>query len=49
MKKSYPERRKNLEEIIDNNNLIKVANRRLTDNLDEIDEFFQECLDNNLE
>ncbi len=49
MKKSYPERRKNLEEIIENNNLIKVANRRLTDNLDEIDEFFQECLNNNLE
>ena len=49
MKKSYPERRKNLEEIVEKNNLINVANRRLTDNLDEVDEFFQECLNNNLE
>ena len=49
MKKSYPERRKNLEEIIENNKLIKAAGRRLTDNLDGIDEYFQECLDKNLE
>ncbi len=49
MKKSYPERRRNLEEIVENNKLIRVAGRRVTDNLDEIDEFFQECLDKNLE
>jgi DNA ligase-1 len=49
MNKSYPERREKLEKIIEGSRYIALANRRVSSDLDEIDDFFQECVSKNLE
>ena len=47
--KSYPERREKLETTIKKSKYITLAHRKVSSNLDDIDEFFQECLNKNLE
>lgn len=47
--KSYPERRKKLEKTVHNSRYITLAHRKISSSLDDIDEFFQECLKKNLE
>jgi DNA ligase-1 len=47
--KSYPERREKLETLVDESKYIALANRRVSSDLDTIDEFFQECITKNLE
>lgn len=47
--KSYPERRAKLENIVEGSKYIALANRRVSSDLDEIDDFFQECIGKNLE
>lgn len=49
MRKSYPERRKELERIAENKNYIAVTDRVTSSELDEIDEFFQDCIRRGLE
>ena len=46
---SYPERREKLEKAIEKSKYITLAHRKVSSNLDDIDEFFQECLNKNLE
>ncbi|WP_414469745.1 ATP-dependent DNA ligase [Methanobacterium sp. ACI-7] len=47
--KSYPERRRKLETLLEESKYITLANRRVSNDLDSIDEFFQECINKNLE
>jgi DNA ligase-1 len=47
--KSYPERRGKLETLIDESKYITLANRRVSSDMDAIDDFFQECINKNLE
>lgn len=47
--KSYPERREKLETTIEKSKHITLAHRKVSSSLDDIDEFFQECLNKNLE
>ena len=49
MDKSYPQRREKLETIVEGSKYIALANRRVSSDLDEIDDFFQECINKNLE
>jgi DNA ligase-1 len=49
LKKSYPLRRRELEEITENEKYITVTGRMKSTELDEIDEFFQDCLSQGLE
>lgn len=49
MHKSYPERREKLETLIEDSIYIALANRRVSSNMDDIDDFFQECINKNLE
>ncbi|MFW6110746.1 MAG: ATP-dependent DNA ligase [Thermoproteota archaeon] len=49
LKRSYPERRKKLEEIVENSEYTKVTGRVKSTELDVIDEFFQNCLNRGLE
>ena len=49
MHKSYPERREKLETIVEGSKYIALANRRVSSDLDDIDDFFQECISKNLE
>ena len=49
MHKSYPERREKLETIVEGSKYISLANRRVSSDLDDIDDFFQECITKNLE
>ncbi|MEN4018462.1 MAG: ATP-dependent DNA ligase [Methanobacterium sp.] len=47
--KSYPERRNKLEKTVDESKHITLAHRKISSSLEDIDEFFYECLKNNLE
>lgn len=47
--KNYPERRKKLEKTVNESKYITLASRKVSSSLDDIDEFFQECLKKNLE
>ena len=47
--KSYPERRAKLETLIENSKYIVLAHRRVSSGLDDVDDFFQECINKNLE
>lgn len=49
MRKSYPERRKKLEQIAENKKNIAITSRAVSSELDEIDEFFQGCIRRGLE
>ncbi|MGZ7068380.1 MAG: ATP-dependent DNA ligase, partial [Methanobacterium sp.] len=49
MYKSYPERRGKLETLVDESKYIALANRKISSNMDIIDDFFQECINKNLE
>jgi DNA ligase-1 len=49
MKKSYPQRRSKLEKIVKNSKRIAIANRVVSGRLDEIDDFFRDCLERGLE
>ena len=49
VKKSYPQRRSKLEKILKNSERIATANRVVTGQLDEIADFFQDCLERGLE
>lgn len=49
MKKSYPERRERLEKIIKTGKFIDITGRITSDNLDDIDDFFQDCQKRGLE
>lgn len=49
LKKSYPERRRKLEEIVEEKQFIAVTSRIESSELDAIDEFFQNCLNRGLE
>ncbi|PTD94681.1 ATP-dependent DNA ligase [archaeon SCG-AAA382B04] len=44
LKKSYPKRREKLEQIVDETDNLKFSRRIVTDNLDKIDEFFEESI-----
>lgn len=49
MKTSYPKRRKKLEQMVENERFIAVTGRITSSELDEIDEFFQDCIKRGLE
>lgn len=49
MRKPYPKRRKKLEEIIGNYKYIALTGREVSSDLNDIIEFFEDCLDRNLE
>jgi DNA ligase-1 len=49
MKTSYPKRRKKLEKIAENSKRVAAANRVVSAKLEEIDDFFQNCLERGLE
>ncbi len=49
LKKSYPERRNQLEKISKKRKYISPAGRKVSKKLDEIDEFFQGCIERGLE
>lgn len=49
MRKSYPERRKKLEQITKNEKYNAVTDRIVSPELDDIDEFFQDCIKQGLE
>ncbi|MDI6723445.1 MAG: ATP-dependent DNA ligase [Methanobacterium sp.] len=49
MHTGYPERRNKLETLIEGSKYIALANRRVSSDMNSIDDFFQECLNKNLE
>jgi len=49
LKTIYPQRRKKLEKIVKNNKRVAVANRMVSAQLEEIDDFFRDCLERGLE
>ncbi|MGB9937822.1 MAG: ATP-dependent DNA ligase [Methanobacterium sp.] len=49
LQKSYPERRGKLEKLLEESMYIALADRKVSSDLDTIDEFFQECINKNLE
>ncbi len=49
MRKSYPERRKRLEQIVENGKYITTTNRITSSELEDIDEFFQDSIRRGLE
>jgi DNA ligase-1 len=49
LKKSYPERRSKLEKIVKNSKRVAIANRVVSAQLEEVDAFFQDCLERGLE
>jgi DNA ligase-1 len=49
MKTSYPRRRNKLEKIAENNKCIAITNCIVSTQLEEIDDFFQDCLERGLE
>jgi len=49
MKKSYPERRKRLEQIVENGKYITTTDRITSSELEDIDEFFHDCIRRGLE
>jgi DNA ligase-1 len=49
LRKNYTERTKKLHQIVCEDDCISPTNRILTDNIDEIDEYFQDCINRGLE
>lgn len=49
LNRNYPERRDKLETLVEESKYIALANRRISSDLDAIDEFFQICITKNLE
>jgi DNA ligase-1 len=49
MRRSYPERREKLEQIAETGKYIQVTDRITSSKLDDIDDFFQDCLKRGLE
>ncbi len=49
LKKSYPERRALLEEHVKESEILRLTRRIITDNLEEIEDFFNEALEKRLE
>jgi DNA ligase-1 len=49
MRRSYPERRKKLEQIAETEKHIQVTDRITTSKLQDIDDFFQDCIKKGLE
>ncbi len=49
MHTSYPQRREKLERVLEESKYIALASRRVSSDLDNIDDFFQECINKNLE
>lgn len=49
IKRSYPKRREKLNEIVKKQKYIAVTDRRICTRLDEIEDFFQECINRGLE
>ncbi len=49
IKKPYPERRKNLEKVVKENKHVALARQIVTENLDEIEDFFYKALERNTE
>lgn len=49
LKKSYPERRTLLEDNVKESGILRLARRIVTDNLEEIEDFFNEALEKRLE
>ncbi len=49
VKTSYPQRRSKLEKIVENNKRIAIASRVVSTQIEEIDDFFQDCLERGLE
>lgn len=49
LKKPYPERRNFLEENVKESEILRLARRTVTDNLEEIEDFFNEALEKRLE
>lgn len=47
--KNYPERRKELETLLKESKYIGLAHRRVSSDMDHIDDFFQKCINKNLE
>jgi len=47
--KSYPERRKKLEQVVEPQKFIEITNRKISEKLEDIDDFFQACLKKGLE
>jgi DNA ligase-1 len=46
---SYPERRKAIEDEVESGDGIAIAGRKVSSSLDEIEDFFQDCLERGLE
>ncbi len=49
LRKNYTERTKKLHQIVNEHDYISPTNRILTDSIDEIDEYFQNCINRGLE
>ena len=49
LRKNYPERTKKLREVLGHHDYIDTAGRIISDNIDEIDEYFQDCINRGLE
>jgi DNA ligase-1 len=49
LRRNYPERRKQLEKTITETKFVGLAGRKISSDLDEIDDFFQSCIDRGLE
>lgn len=49
LRKSYPKRRKQIKKIVKSAKFIGITNRITSDKLDDIDDFFQNCLKRGLE
>jgi DNA ligase-1 len=49
LKKGYPERRKQLEETVEETEFVALSGRITSSDLDEIDDFFQDCIEHGLE
>jgi len=49
MRDSYSERRRKLKEVVDNKKYIALAGRKVSSNLDKIEDFFKECIERDLE
>ncbi|MBD3208302.1 MAG: ATP-dependent DNA ligase [Candidatus Nealsonbacteria bacterium] len=49
MREPYQERRKKLKEVVGNKKYIALAGRKVSSNLDRIEDFFKECMERDLE
>jgi len=49
LRKNYPQRRKKLESLLEESKYIGLTNRVVSSDMDTLDDFFQECINKNLE